>query len=241
MSVKNHYDNHLAEVYSWFSGNFELKKEQFKKLCGDYGVVPSKNNASAFDLGAGHGIQTIALSELGFKVNAIDFNSQLLEELSLHKGSLAIETILDDLRHFKRYVDDTVEVIACCGDTIAHLASEEEIKQLIIDTFAVMAPGGRIIITFRDYSVELKGTSRFIPVKSDDKRILTCILEFFPGKVSVTDLLHELIDGKWVQKVSSYDKVRTTQEMIQQYLVETGYLLLCNENSRGWITLIGSK
>jgi 2-polyprenyl-3-methyl-5-hydroxy-6-metoxy-1,4-benzoquinol methylase len=50
-------------------------------------VTPER---SAIDLGAGYGIQSIALANLGFRVRAVDFNRQLLEELSVNKKSLPI-------------------------------------------------------------------------------------------------------------------------------------------------------
>jgi len=55
-------------------------------------------------------------------------------------------------------------------------------------------------------STELINTQRFIPVKSDDNKILNCILEYDNDKVKVTDLLHEKTPKGWKQKESSYFK-----------------------------------
>lgn len=87
----------------------------------------------------------------------------------------------------------------CCGDTLAHLDSFAEIKKLINDSFNILTPNGRIILTFRDYSTDLENTNRFIPVKSDSKRILTCFIEYYLDKLRVTDLLHEYENNKWIQ------------------------------------------
>ncbi len=80
MTVKERYDNHLGNFYTWHAGNFELNKEKFKSFCIENQLLP-KSSKNAIDLGAGNGIQTIALAELVFLVKAIDFNDQLLAEL----------------------------------------------------------------------------------------------------------------------------------------------------------------
>jgi 2-polyprenyl-3-methyl-5-hydroxy-6-metoxy-1,4-benzoquinol methylase len=79
-SAKEHYDKLLGGVYSWMIGDFQTlvnrQKEEFVKA----GIVATPSSL-ALDLGAGNGVQSIALSDLGFKVTAIDFNRQLIDEL----------------------------------------------------------------------------------------------------------------------------------------------------------------
>mgnify|MGYP003595883978 CR=1 FL=1 len=59
--------------------------------------------------------------------------------------------------------------------------------------------------------------------KSDDTRILTCFLEYFPGYAVVNDLLHEKRNGAWVQKVSAYRKLRISEEEMRRMLAEGGF------------------
>ena len=70
MTVKDHYDHHLGNFYSWYSGDFDKNKDSFKAFCVDNDIKPF-GSKYAIDLGAGNGIQTIALADLGFKVKAI--------------------------------------------------------------------------------------------------------------------------------------------------------------------------
>jgi 2-polyprenyl-3-methyl-5-hydroxy-6-metoxy-1,4-benzoquinol methylase len=133
MSVKEHYDTHLGNFYSWMTGDFEEKKNDFLSFCEQSGIRPfaSKN---ALDLGADNGIQSIALAELGFHVKAIDFNQQLLTELEARKNQLPVEVIQEDIKAVSAYGDCKPELIICCGDTLSHLNSMEEISQLIKDS-----------------------------------------------------------------------------------------------------------
>lgn len=115
-------------------------------------------------------------------------------------------------------------------------------EQLIRRWSAALLPGGRWLLSFRDYSHPLEDTQRFIPVRADDQRIHTCVLEYFPETVRVTDLLHERgSDGNWVQKTSSYNKLRIDPENVKHWLVDSGLQLLHAEIIRGMCWLVAGK
>ena len=240
MRVKEHYDNHLGYFYSWMIGDFNEKKNEFLDLCKNQNLYPFDSKI-AIDLGAGNGIQSIALAELGFNVIAIDFNQQLLSELDSRKKDLQIVAINSDLRNIIDYGDKNAELIICYGDTIAHLESINEISKLISDINISLVPKGKFILSFRDYSMELTDTKRFIPVKSDSDRILTCFIEYFNKVVRVTDILYEKEDNDWQQKISSYEKVRISKNMILEMLIEKNFDILMDDTINSMITIIGGK
>lgn len=98
-----------------------------------------------------------------------------------------------------------------------------------------------VIISFRDLTKELTGEHRFIPVKSDENRIHTCFLEYFPEWVRVTDLLHERIGGSWTQKISSYQKLRLNTEMLRNIFARNNFVLRDMELIKGLNYLIFQK
>ncbi|MEP2510483.1 MAG: methyltransferase domain-containing protein [Reichenbachiella sp.] len=236
---KKHYDDHLADFYSWMVGDFLEKKEEFQKFLETNNIYPS-NTKVAIDLGAGHGIQSVALLGSGFDVTAIDFSDQLLKELSTNsEGQVA--TIAADIRSIKEYGRLNPELIICCGDTITHLESKSEVTQLIADCEQILVAGGKLILSFRDYSSELADHQRFIPVKSDASRILTCILEYGKEKVKVTDLLYEKTGDQWNQKVSSYEKVRVNPVEVVEAIENCGMSILFNEPINRMQTIVAKK
>lgn len=240
MNVKKHYDDHLANFYSWMLGDFNEKKDEFVAFCKQNNIKPTKSKL-AIDLGAGSGIQSVALAELGYQVLAIDFNQQLLDELHRNKGELPVEIINKDITEVIDFKNKQAELIVCCGDTISHLAGIEEIEKLITNISGTLTEKGLAVFSFRDYSKPLEDTSRFIPVKNDENRIHTCILEYFEDKVRVTDLLHEKIQNDWQQKVSSYYKVRISTEQITNILTNNGFGILHEEIIRGIVYLVCRK
>jgi SAM-dependent methyltransferase len=239
MTAREHYDNHLGRFYSWMAGNFGEKTLAFKTLLQENRIIAGENRV-AIDLGAGHGIQSIPLAEMGFAVVAVDFNQHLLSELSLNARQLDITIINDDIRNV-RHICGKVGLIVCCGDTLSHLGTKDEVNTLIADIFRSLDDGGKMILSFRDYSTALTGSDRFIPVKSDDARILTCVVDYDIDFVHVTDLLHEKTSEGWVQHVSTYRKVRLTATEVERYVLDNGFDIELNKVVERLITMVAVK
>jgi len=240
MTVKEHYDKHLGDFYAWMMGDFAEKQLEQQLFFQRHNIAPA-STGYAVDLGAGNGIQSVSLAKLGFRVKALDFNRKLLSELKHNSKGLKVEAIEDDIRSLSKYADPQPELIVCMGDTIAHLDSQKEIELLLIDGIAALDYNGKLIISFRDYTKEVLGDNRFIPVKSDDNRILTCVLEYYPDFIRVTDLLYEKEKTGWKQKASSYIKVRVSAASIKKCLVKNGMKIDFEESVNKTITLITSK
>jgi len=231
VTVKDHYDNHFGNFYSWMIGDFDIASDAQQDFFKQNRILP-QSSGIAIDLGAGNGIQTVALVNLGYQVTAVDFNQQLLDELRERTAGLPVTVVNDNINQVLRFTSARPELIVCCGDTISHLGSKEAIVKLVDDVSETLIPEGRFVVTFRDYSRELTGESRFIPVKFDDKMILTCILEYFPETVRVTDQLYIKEKSGWAQKISSYTKIRVTSEYLAGVLQQAKFKIV-SESSIG--------
>jgi hypothetical protein len=240
MSAKEHYDTHLAAFYSWMTGDFDTNRKEQQFFLEKQGILPASTKV-AIDLGAGHGIQSAALATLGFSVKAIDFNRQLLDELTTNCKNLDVTAIEDDIRSIAAYKSLNPELIVCSGDTLTHLENDAEIKRFIDDCCDALPDKGKLLFSFRDYSEKLSGDKRFIPVKSDDNRILTCFLDYTATHVLVTDLLYERTPTGWQQKISSYKKVRVPASEVADMLTRNGMRILFNESVNRIMTITAEK
>ncbi|WP_343702254.1 class I SAM-dependent methyltransferase [Chitinophaga sp.] len=227
MNAKAHYDNHLAAFYAWMSGNFDTKQKEQEAYFTSKHIAPAGNGV-ALDLGAGHGLQTVSLANLGFSVFAVDFNQHLLSELNARTKGLPVRTILANLANTGQYSMDA-ELIVCMGDTLTHLESVEQVTTLIGEWYRMLSPKGKLVLSFRDLTQPLEQEERFVPVRAEDERIHTCFLEYFPGYVSVFDILLEKQQGQWIQKVSSYRKLRLGIEQLKMMLTAAGFTVQDHE------------
>jgi methylase of polypeptide subunit release factors len=110
MKVKDHYDKHLGNFYASMVGDFNQKQFEQEAFFRIHHITATTKK-NAFDLGAGHGLQAVSLAKLGFKVKAVDFNSQLLDALCINCNSYSIEIINSDILHFLEREKTKVDII----------------------------------------------------------------------------------------------------------------------------------
>ncbi len=222
VSVKEHYENHLAKYYSWMSGGFTKKLEENRKFFKDHNLWP-RGSGVAVDLGAGPGFQSIPLAELGYHVVAIDLSYHLLTELKENAKDLSIEIISDDLFNFSKHSPDRVELVVCMGDTLTHLNTHQDIRKLLRRVYSVLEIGGQVVLTFRDLTSELKGLDRFILVRNDADTIFTCFLEYEKDYVKIHDIIFKKKHNQWELKKSVFNKIRISPKWARETLQEFGF------------------
>jgi 2-polyprenyl-3-methyl-5-hydroxy-6-metoxy-1,4-benzoquinol methylase len=221
-TVDDHYANHLGPVYTWMIGDLDAAFSRSDREL-DALPLPSKAGGTAVDLGAGFGLHSIPLARRGFTVVAMDTYDPLLKELVSRKGPLPIRTVNADLIAFRAHTPKPIDVIVCMGDTLTHLPNQSCVESLFGDVAGSLSPGGLFVATFRDYvSTPLQGGARFILVRSDEQRILTCFLEYADTTVTVHDLLHEREGASWRLSASSYSKLRLSPEWVVEHLSSLG-------------------
>lgn len=167
-SAEQHYESHLAPVYEWMLGGAEAAFARGEAELDRLAIPDPVPGEIAIDLGAGPGTHAIPLARRGYSVVAIDSSRHLLERARL---------------------------IACLGDTIAHLRSREEVTAFLSLCARRLAPCGALLLGFRDLTSAAPGSRALIPVRGDGSRILTCLIEHGEDAVEVTDILHERREG----------------------------------------------
>lgn len=237
-SVEEHYEELLARHYSWMRGDFDSKVRENLALFKEAGVSP-RSSGKALDLGCGPGFQSIALAGLGFAVVGVDTSGVLLEELRGRAGERGIQAVLGDMRDPEVYAaEGPFEVAVCMGDTLTHLGAKDEVEALIRDVRGVLEEGGALILEFRDYTVELKGADRMIPVRMEDDRIMATFLEYESECVNVHDVVFEKYAHGWEAKKSAYRKLRLGAEEVDSFLEGAGFRTLSRGDHGGFVRLV---
>jgi SAM-dependent methyltransferase len=246
-TVNEHYERLLSQHYTWMFGvSFEERVTEQKSFLSRT-LAPlhyTRQNALAVDLGCGPGFQTIALAQLGFSpVIAVDTSAELLDELRSNVGDLPVRIEEADLRDLPAIVQTgQATVIVCMGDTLTHLPEKSDVSVLFRAAFERLRRGGMFVITYRDLTKELHGADRFIPVRSDENKIMTCFLEFEnQDSVMVHDLVYLRQDSGWSLNKSSYRKLRLGIAWIREELSRAGFEILSEDLSGRLIGLAAMK
>ena len=242
-TVQDHYDSLLAEHYDWMFGvPLESKVAEQKILLQE--LLGSDTHGAAVDLGCGSGFQSLALADLGYEVLAVDISARLLRDLRARVGSRHITVKHADILTLDSLVaKESVSVAVCMGDTLTHLSGRHEVVRLFQSVARALQPGGRFVVTYRDLAGgELRGLDRFIAVRSDERRVMTCFLEFESAE---TVVVHDLInireeDGQWALRKSSYTKLRLPVDWVEAELGAAG-LSITDQRLGRMVTVAASK
>jgi len=230
-SIVNHYESHLAPIYIWMAGGLD-----YAVKLGESDIAEFLNRPGhAIDLGAGFGMHTIPLAKSGYSVIAVDSSKLLLEELKRQCTGLNVQVVNTNLLEFDYYIQSSANLILCLGDTLTHLQTLEEIEMLINRVKSNLNKGGSFIATFRDYTHLPKDYNRFIPVRSDPNRILTCFLEEQVDHIVVNDILHERKDDVWTMKISNYKKLRLSPDHLVKISLKIGLNSTIKQGPRGML------
>ena len=239
-SVSSHYENLLAPIYAWMMGGAGKSIARGQEELSEAGLLDGRIRY-AVDLGAGFGMHAIPLSRAGALILAIDSSALLLQELNTLAGGAGVEVVRDDLRHFTRHLCGRPDLVLCMGDTLAHLPDRSSVTTLMADVAGHITTGGRFLVSFRDYSTAREGEDRFLSVRNEKERLLTCFLEYEADTVRVHDILHEVRDGAWQMRVSPYRKLRLTAEWVWVQLERFGFTVTTIPGPGGLVRFLGRQ
>lgn len=241
VSVKEHYDNLLAEHYTWMFGDHTAKVLENREFFQRANITP-RRGGKALDLGCGSGFQSIALAELGFEVLGIDLCETLLEELRGRSAGLDINVVQGDMLDYRMYEDKgPYEIAVCMGDTLTHLQKAKSVSTLLENVYRNLENQGILALTFRDFTTELKGVERIIPVRTDEDKLMATFLEYEESYVNVHDMIFLKSDSGWKLQTSVYRKLRIGLDQVRNFLAKTGFEIISSEVWEGFSSIIAQK
>jgi SAM-dependent methyltransferase len=232
-TVADHYDRLLAEHYTWMlGGDLPTLASAQRAFLSELGVAPGAVGLLAVDLGCGPGHSSLALARLGYgPVYAVDQSQPLLDELAANAADTpAVTPVRADLRNALPELvrQGSAAVVVCLGDTLTHLPTRGDVGALLREIATALAPGGIAVLSYRDLTVPLTGTDRFLPVRATEDRIMTCFLEYPDDYNDYTVVVHDLVHTRrgpgddWTLRASSYRKLRLAHAWVLEQCRNAG-------------------
>ena len=219
--VLHHYEALLGDHYSWSLGDFEGRVDASRAFFAAH--LPRREvRGSALDLGCGTGVQTLALSRLGFKVTGVDFSQRMLAEYRERTADVGARAVVADLADFE--VGTGFAVAVCFGDTVAHLADVAAVRSLCRRTFEALEPGGVWLLSTRVHSLVLEGDARFLLIRADETLSMICFVEDAGERIRVSDLIQtRRPTGTTTLQTHSYCKLRVSPMTLTLELNAAGF------------------
>jgi hypothetical protein len=107
--------------------------------------------------------------------------------------------------------------------------------------FFELDPGGRFVLTLRDYSRQPDGAVIVIPVLRDRDWIFLCRLKYHADTFTVQDILFSSRRGVWERTAGEYTKIRIPPDKLNKAIRMAGFALTFSEVRDGIVTIIATK
>ena len=123
-----------------------------------------RENALVLDVAAGIGTQALGLARRGFRVIGSDLSARALARARREFTLRQLQTSLavGDFRALP-FRTGAADVIMAADNALPHLLSLRDIETALRELRRCVRPGGIVLITMRDYSVQPAGTREIKP------------------------------------------------------------------------------
>ncbi|HLV08958.1 MAG TPA: class I SAM-dependent methyltransferase [Halanaerobiales bacterium] len=177
----------IARYYEYIFPVRKAKIELIKELAG-------KLPADILDVACGPGGYSKILKDAGYNITAVDLDEKMVKNLKEKDNS--IDAYVLNMTEIGE-MDKKFDLIFCIGNSLVHLADEEEIFTFLQDCRNCLKSGGKLLIQIVNYDRILDGGVKSLPTIVNDEvdLVFERYYEYLPDK-------HK-IDFKTILKVDN--------------------------------------
>jgi SAM-dependent methyltransferase len=149
--VPGFYDD-IADYYDLVYEDWEASmRRQGAAISEMIGRDPSETRV--LDVSAGIGTQSLPLASLGYEVVARDLSPESIRRLKREAGQRGFEIDAEpcEMRDVASSVDGVFDVVISMDNSIPHLLTDADIVTALAGFRRLLAPGGIVLISLRDY------------------------------------------------------------------------------------------
>lgn len=166
----NSFYDAIADDYHWLYRDWDAQLEReglsLRRLFRDRTIT------TVLDASCGPGTQAIALARLGFAVTAADPSGGILERArqnaAAHSLADRIVFVQADFQSLHAAVRGPFDAVITKGGSLAHLLSDDQIEEALLNFHELLRPGGTLLIGMRDFEPLLEDRPRFWPGQIHD-------------------------------------------------------------------------
>jgi glycine/sarcosine N-methyltransferase len=158
------YDS-VAEYYPLFFRDWKTQLE--REGLSLRSMFRNKGIQRVLDASCGVGTQSISLAQLGFEVVAVDPSPGMLKKAQQTAAEYGVENKIEferaDFLNLHNVVHGPFDAILTKGNALPHLLLDTEIEAALQTFFALLRPGGLLVIGMRDFAPFMEDRPHFIP------------------------------------------------------------------------------
>lgn len=143
-----------------------------------------KNNGKAVDIGCGTGLDTIAMSKLGYSMTGFDISDGMIEKAKENANKLGVNVdfIVSPAHKIDNKFDKQFDVAISLGNSIANVE-----KEYFADTISVISQllkdNGLVLIQVLNYKKILDEKNRIVNITKSEKRTFIRFYDFLDENI----------------------------------------------------------
>lgn len=158
----NNQDQFYTSISKYYSEIFPYNPAQLQFVKSRAGELAGK---TILDIGCATGELAFQLAQSGADVTGIDLNTGLLEQATKTKKLPNLSFRTGNMLHLNTiFQPGQFNVVLCFGNTLVHLESLEQVKQMAEGVFFITKPGGKFLIQMLNYDYILNEPVSELPL-----------------------------------------------------------------------------
>lgn len=209
------------EISKYYDYIFPTGEEQVRFLNEVVGTAPKK----VLDIACGTGGYAIALANQGYKVTAVDLDSEMIKQLDnkTKNNNNPVNFMQANMLDLETKFTEKFNLAFCIGNSIVHLENLQKIKEFINSTKKLMESDGSLVIQIINFDRILLRDIKNLPLLEDRGIGLTFERNYNYNKSSNTIYFNTKlsVDGKvFENEIPLYPLL---QDELMKAVLDAGY------------------
>jgi glycine/sarcosine N-methyltransferase len=187
---------------------------------------------SILDAACGTGKHAIALVKAGFNCIGADFSKKMVEAARENAQEEGLSMIFRQAGFgelAQTFGENRFDSLICLGNSLPHLLEEVSLAKALVDFFAVLKPGGKLILQNRNFDLVLAERLRWMPPQTFREGDATWVFARFydfdaDGRLTFNiQILHSEGEAPFSQKVISTRLWPMKKVVLEEFLAKAGF------------------
>ncbi len=212
----------LADVYDEMT-RFESRIKKERPVFEQW--VSRLHIRRALDAACGTGIHAILLASLGVKVTGVDASPAMIEKARQNARRLNADVSFSvaKMQNLREAVEENYDTVFCLGNSVPHLLEKSDLEQAMRNFYALLQPGGHVVLQLLNYEKILQKRERVVGVHRANEKLFVRFYDFLPERVRFNVLTVQLDDPACPHRLQSSLLVPYRKDHLKEALLSAGF------------------
>ncbi len=173
----------------------------FKKL------ISENKLKSSLSVACTTGFDVVMFRRLGVDAVGIDESPKMIDKARANSVAcgVTVDFVCGDYQTLAKRFSEGFDIITLMTDSLSHIKSHADLKKIMEGLYAILNPGGLLVLQTRNYEMILKNQDRFLaPIinrSGIDETIFSRVLDFAAKSLEYTIVKFHKHENQWNSQV----------------------------------------